>query len=231
MNSSHSRSPEFIYIHCVLLFDLAPAKTWTKPRLKLSQPSTFLPPPPVSSDLWRGLSAGCQGGDNGHCCQGLSLVFLSRDAPGPFSLSTVHCPPMSRGFPCNSECAEQLPHYLWLLTRYCAQCGEERRGSWSQLKSRVTSVCGALLQSSDIWTLITFSVTQAHKTRATPTSTHPISCCPPGCLAEQLKANAYDTFKWISPQVTQGHLLHVNPWQCDTYLVLSQISCATVMRV
>ena len=163
MNSSHSRSREFIYIHCVLLFDLAPAKTWTKPRLKLSQPSTFLPPPPVSSDWWRGLSAGCQGGDNDHCCQGLSLVFLSPDAPGPFSLSTVHrcleaflvIPSVPSSSPITSD--------YWHATVHTA----ERRGSWSQLKSRVTSVCGALLQSSDIWTLITFSVTQAHKTRAT----------------------------------------------------------------
>ena len=104
MNSTHSRSPEFIYIHCVLLFDLAPAKKRTKPQLKLSQPSTFLPLSLLCIIMKR--MAECRvSEDNDHCCQGLSLVFLSPDAPGPFL-----CPvPMSRGFPCNSEL---LPHYL-----------------------------------------------------------------------------------------------------------------------
>ena len=45
----------------------------------------------------------------------MPLVFLSRDAPGPFSLSTVR-PGMSRGFPCNSECAERAAPPLPLIT-------------------------------------------------------------------------------------------------------------------
>ena len=152
MNSSHSRSPEFIYIHCVLLFDFAPAKTWTKPRLKLSQPSTFLPPPPVSSALWRErLSAGCQE-------ETMTSATAARDCLLSSCLGTLRdhflCPLSAQGcleafLVIPSVPREQLPHYLWLLTCYCV------RGSWSQLKSPVTSVCGALLQSSDIWTLIT----------------------------------------------------------------------------
>ena len=135
MNSTHSRSPEFIYIHCVLLFDLAPAKTWTKPQLKLSQPSTFLPLSPLYHQGREWLSAGCQE----------TMTTAARDC----LLSS--CLPMLRDlFSVQLQCLEAFLVILScspITSDYWHATVRREESSWSQLKSRVTSWYAGLCSS------------------------------------------------------------------------------------